>query len=276
MGKHWPQMLTTLMLGVTSSSSSSWPESFTFLSTCNNATFSAFVVPLALQVKLSYTATHGAYYNSSDAANGTVDGWSRVHDLDANPVAGGMHAIVFVEAPSPASAPTSSTPVAIPRVVVAFRGTDLDITGASGQADSCADAMLWDGTPRSKLPAYCSNFNDTTLDYLTAALDLTAAVQVRFPSSEIMLTGHSLGAGLAGLVAVLTAAERKAADAKQRPAVAFSSPGVLAVIANKSRHSVEPWTADSSRTFVLADEWDPVYHAANASLLGTSCQWDSP
>lgn len=118
MGKHWPQMLTTLMLGVTSSSSSSWPESFTFLSTCNNATFSAFVVPLALQVKLSYTATHGAYYNSSDAANGTVDGWSRVHDLDANPVAGGMHAIVFVEAPSPASAPTSSTPVAIPRVVL--------------------------------------------------------------------------------------------------------------------------------------------------------------
>lgn len=118
MGKHWPQMLTTLMLGVTSSSSSSWPESFTFLSTCNNATFSAFVVPLALQVKLSYTATHGAYYNSSDAANGTVDGWSRVHDLDANPVAGGMHAIVFVEAPSPASAATSSPPVAIPRVVL--------------------------------------------------------------------------------------------------------------------------------------------------------------
>ena len=33
--------------------------------------------------------------------------------------------------------------------------------------------------------------------------------------------------------------------------------------------------ADSSRTFVLADEWDPVFHAANASLLGTSCQWES-
>ena len=87
--------------------------------------------------KLSYTATHGAYYNASDAAR-TVDGWVRALDLDANPTNGGMHAIVFAEAVKKQKKPKS-----VPRIAIAFRGTDLDLAGASGQADSCADAMLW-------------------------------------------------------------------------------------------------------------------------------------
>jgi hypothetical protein len=67
------------------------------------------------------------------------------------------------------------------------------------------DAMLWEQTPRAKLPAYCKQFSDATLDYLATALALTTRVQKdpRFVHSELLLTGHSLGAGLAGLIVVL-------------------------------------------------------------------------
>ena len=50
--------------------------------------------------------------------------------MSANPVNGGMHAVVFVHDVSK-------------RGILAFRGTDLDTAKSSGAADACADALLF-------------------------------------------------------------------------------------------------------------------------------------
>jgi hypothetical protein len=85
--------------------------------------------PLVRATVLSYTSTHGSFYNASES-NATVGkGWVR-DPIDADPLGGGMHAVVFVE---PATG----------RGVIAFRGTDLDGTQLSGAADACADALLF-------------------------------------------------------------------------------------------------------------------------------------
>ena len=55
-------------------------------------------------------------------ANATVPAWSRVHQLERNPTAG-MRAVVFAPEPGGDAG----------KVVVAFRGTDLNLSGISGQ-----------------------------------------------------------------------------------------------------------------------------------------------
>ncbi len=87
-----------------------------------------------------------------------------------------------------------------------------------------------------------------------------------------MLTGHSLGAGLAGMLSVMGSAI--SAPPPQLAVAAFSSPGLLAALRN--HNAVDPASANTSRTLFVADEWDPVFHAGNATLLGTTCQWESP
>ena len=233
-----------------------------FLDTCDDQTFRAFVTPVALMTRLSYTATYGSYYNASEA-NSTVAGYARVMDLERNPKAGGMHALVF------ASTEERDQTTDTRRVVIAFRGTDLSPVGVSGQADECADIRLWDSHTKQE-PAYCSKFDNYTLDYLGRALDMTGLVQDRFPDAEILMTGHSLGAGLANLVAVLDTA-----PSYPRPVVSFSSPGVLEALRAHAPGPFNPHDVNTSRTFVLADEWDPIFHKGNATLLGTTCQWNS-
>ena len=97
------------------------------LATASDAAFHEIVTPVSLMVRLSYTATLGSYYNASEA-NATVPGWTRVLSHTANPPAG-MRALLFVQ-------PETR------RAVVAYRGTDLNRTNESGQADACADLLL--------------------------------------------------------------------------------------------------------------------------------------
>ena len=42
------------------------------------------------------------------------------------------------------------------RGLVVFRGTDLGPSKPSSTADSCADALLFDGSTRAQLPASCT------------------------------------------------------------------------------------------------------------------------
>ena len=223
------------------------------LKNCSSAAFHDIVAPLAEMTKLTYTSTNGSYYNKSDDGV-SPDGWTRVTTLKHDPP-GGMRALVFVQ-------PSRR------RGVVAFRGTDLDTSRPSGQADLCADKLLWDFATRSELPTYCANFSNHTLDYLTTAFHFEARARAAFPTLDFLFTGHSLGAGLATLVA---------SSLGSRAAV-FSAPGLRGVLRNRTH--TDPAQVGVDNVFVLADVNDPVFQASRAELggegsVGTSCTWST-
>ena len=228
-----------------------WRSLF-LLKNCSSAAFQDAVAPLAEMTRLTYTSTNGSYYNASDERN-SPDGWTRVTTLKHDPQAGGMRALVFVQ-------PSHR------RGVVAFRGTDLNSSSPSGQADMCADKMLWDSASWNELPTYCANFSNKTLDYLTSAFHFEARARAAFPTLDFLFTGHSLGAGLAVLVA----------SSLRSRAVVFSAPGLRGVMRNRTHTDPERVTVD--HVFVLADVNDPVFQGSRAEIggegsVGTSCTW---
>lgn len=214
-----------------------------------------------------------------------MDGWVRPLSLTENPRFG-MRALCFI-----------SSNVSSRQAVIAFRGTDLNNTNPSGQADQCADALLWraHGSVPPPLPAYCSAFANATLDYLAAAEEFVRKVRVAYPSHQLLFTGHSLGAGLAFLSAALLTDEHAAtANAAQAvgddvahtkkpvvvaPCVAIASPPWLLTLRRRAPHTkLPPFATVRSHWLALADEWDPVQKdsAAVGGLFGTQCLWSSP
>lgn len=173
--------------------------------------------------------------------------------MDANPP-GGMRAIAF----------TSGA-----RGIIVFRGTDLNTTGLSGQADNCADGLLFGGKLASQLPAYCKAFSPKDLDYFAAALEFTKNTLVRHSGVEFAFTGHSLGAGLATLVA--------SAIGGTAPAIVFSSPPVRDNFL-KLLGQAPAVLNITDRVLYLANSLDPVYHeaASLAGLPGRVCTWPPP
>ncbi len=225
--------------------------------------------------RLSYTSTYGSYYNPQDA-NGTIgEGWLRFDE--ENPLFG-MRAIAFAHLPSS-------------RVLIAYRGTDTDVSGISGQADICADAYLF-GPNISALPPFCSRFNDTTLDYMDAARRFALRVQFALPFCTIMYTGHSLGAALAAGMALyrldISSENRTApcAPVAVAGAVVFAAPDYLFVLATRSWVPIANVTVGlqpgddmlDSKILVLADVYDPVQATAQLrparGMVGTLCYWN--
>ena len=221
------------------------------LANASNAEFHAFVVPLSIMTKLTYTATAGTYYNASEA-NATVDGWERPKGLTEDPKVG-LRALVFVH-------PSTG------RGVIAFRGTDLG-PGPSGQADRCADALIWGG----QTPQYCSAFSAATLDYWGNAIKFVARARATLPTVSFLFTGHSLGAGLALAMSVVTAQR-----VEEWAAVGFASPAWVLALQHRTRQRPSAHEA-RRRLYALADEWDPVQRSASRAggLLGTACLWQS-
>ena len=226
------------------------------LASCNDTCFHATVVPLSLMDRLTYTATFGSYYNESER-NATVAGWTRDVALTANPPAG-MRALLFVQ-------PSTQ------RAVVAFRGTDLNTSGVSGQADACADAIF---ASASKVPEFCGQFDNHTLDYLPRAMEFAARASRAYPNAELLFTGHSLGASLAMMVAALLQSQHGAQQPP--PAVVFSA-GAWREALHRRTGFWANTSSTTSRLYSLADRWDPVQASAVAAdgLLGDACLWDT-
>lgn len=234
-----------------------WAE-IASLALASNASFHDTVIPLAEMTKLTYTATFGTYFKPEDR-NATVAGWDRDLNLTENPKAG-MRALFFVQA-------------ARGRGVVAFRGTDLNVSGVSGQADRCADAALFGLSPAAP---YCSHFSAETLDYLSGAVHFAERVRTAYPRVSLLFTGHSLGAGLAFAVAAVLRSQSP--HSSLAPSVSFASPAWLLMLGRKAPHA-RPTPAETRRTFyALADEWDPVQRDSvhRAGIMGTECLWTSP
>lgn len=211
--------------------------------TSTSAEFHTFVSPLAQAMRLTYTSSLGSSYFNPLDANVSIPGFARsslAHDPSS-----GMRALVFVDA------------VVGRRVLLAFRGTDLDNRTAGGMADACAGRLLFGrGMSREDLPASCESFPDATLDYGRAAIAFAGTVQTAYPGFDLLVTGHSLGAGLALLVA----------RALNVQVVALALPPIQAGI--RLRRSA----------YFMADSNDPVQRAAHAADLGGLtylCLWDT-
>ena len=197
------------------------------------------------------TATSGSYFNATTANETIGDGWQR-DPVEANPHGGGMRALGFVHGASG-------------RGLVVFRGTDLGPSKPSSTADSCADSLLFDGSTRAQLPASCAAFPPVVLDYLQAARAFAAAFKARHAGIETLFTGHSLGAGLAVLVA--------AAD-PDAVAVVFSSPAVADLMWSRLGRTAAALQV-GRRVVYLANEFDPIFHEARQlqGLPGRVCVW---
>eukprot|EP00039_Didymoeca_costata_P005558 m.82460 g.82460 ORF g.82460 m.82460 type:complete len:536 (+) comp12872_c0_seq1:2287-3894(+) len=222
--------------------------------------FHKFIAPISESIYLSYTSTNGSYFNASDVAKSVGDGWTREHDLESH-VQYGMRALFFSHA-------------ATQRVLVAFRGTDLNSSSVSGQADQCADSILWDATPRDKLPEYCNKFSNSTLDYLSNALQAVAKAHAvaRLASYQFLYTGHSLGAGLASLVAII---RRYKLQDNSAVSVAVSSPPLVQVL--QDREHIPASSISSELNFILGNKYDPVFHFSQIDDGGignsSTCTW---
>ncbi|EDQ86214.1 uncharacterized protein MONBRDRAFT_28432 [Monosiga brevicollis MX1] len=165
----------------------------------------------------------------------------------------GLHAIVLQAETDPQ------------RIIIAFRGTDLNESSPSGQVDNCADWLIWH--PWLQPPSYCQNFNRSTYDYVTNALHLVAKVQAQYPSASLVTTGHSLGAGLA----FLTAINHSTPEAPV-PAVAFACPGILGYM--RRQHWVP--TSDSLACLLQVDDsQDPAVHLTQVNQTGVFLRYDT-
>ena len=204
---------------------------------------------------LSYTSTKGTYFRPIDVNRTVGNGWIRDRTLFADPDVG-MRALTFRE-------PSTR------RAIIVFRGTDLgNDTGAI--ADRCADSMLWDGVPFYQLPPTCRQFQPAQLDYFGQAQAFVERASKRGlnQSHHILFTGHSLGAGLA----LLMAATSRTYSAG---AVVFSTPPMATTLVNRTGLNVS--SLDSSRYITMADANDPLVFEVNASaagLPGQLCLWD--
>lgn len=207
---------------------------------------------LANATSLSYTSTHGSYYRPEDLRRTPGSGWVRA-DLHSDPPEGGLRALLFTHAPTR-------------RALVAYRGTDLGPPSPGSTADRCAAALLFGDDPP---PAVCRGIPPSVTDYFDAALRFAWNASRQLPGFDFLFTGHSLGAGLA----LLVAASAGDCAPPSAGAVAFASPPFLTAL--RTRTPTDPHAAPLSRFVDLADHFDPVEYVATAAegLYGVVCEW---
>eukprot|EP01018_Ginkgo_biloba_P023615 Gb_04171 [translate_table: standard] len=169
------------------------------------------------------------------------------------PPHGGAHALAY-EQKTNGNGPSNP-------IVIAFRGTQISST-QDAMADVCADMLLWEGLEFESLPAECSIFTNSTLDYFSQALNFTETVLEAYPGCPLLLTGHSLGAGLAILVSAALS------DVTLLPVIGFSAPGTKAPLQKRSLHLK---AGDEGSVFTIGNEWDEVMRTQWEGQVGVLC-----
>eukprot|EP00897_Mesotaenium_endlicherianum_P001992 jgi/Mesen1/1820/ME000141S00981 len=184
-----------------------------------------------------------------------VRGWKPAPQMPPlAPPGGGAHALVYEEGDVSETA----------RVVVAFRGTQLADT-VDSSADLCADVVLWSEEP---LPARCRAFSNAMLDYYTQSVAYVSQVIDAYPEASVLLTGHSLGSGLA----LLVSASPHVAP-YTLPVVGFGSAGVKAALKKRGLHLQ---AVSERQVYIIADKWDEVMRTSMHSQVGALCFYNTP
>jgi len=151
--------------------------------------------PIAHTVRLSYTATQGIDRHE-DEVNATIPeeragggSWQRLSEAERDPLEG-LKAVVLYD-------------IAAQRAIIGFRGLNLSpLPGDSNRdADICAALALGLEEATSQAAADCSRFSPETIDYFAQAVSVVQQTTLLLPGFSVLLTGHSLGASLAVLVA---------------------------------------------------------------------------
>ncbi|KAL2652951.1 hypothetical protein R1flu_021079 [Riccia fluitans] len=200
--------------------------------------FKAFVKPI-----VEITANSYRY-----PAVKPVEGWTLIDAVA--PEHGGMHATLYQENGDSK------------RMVLSFRGTDIS-GDESSMADLCADELLWIPKPGAgPVGENCSRFSSETIDYYKQAVDYTEKVMCTYPDSSLLLTGHSLGAGLALVVTATLEVS------PSLPVVAFSAPGIANFL---ERRSMTLGESQAKRVFTISDMWDEIVRTTWEDQVGTTC-----
>lgn len=152
-------------------------------------------------------------------------------------------------------------------IIIAFRGTQLN-DRQDGLADRCADMLLWEGLEFESLPSQCSIFTYSTLDYFSQALNFTHRVMEAYPGYPLLLTGHSLGAGLA----ILISAAISESSNTIIPVIGFGAPATKEPL---QKRSLSLKAADEGKVFVIANEWDAIMRSQWAGQLGILCLYQT-
>eukprot|EP00250_Pteridium_aquilinum_P010166 c19190_g1_i1 orf=124-1350(-) len=147
------------------------------------------------------------------------------------------------------------------RIIIAFRGTQLS-NSTDSIADVCADKLLWEGFDLGSLPQECLIFDSHTLDYFAQALNYTLQVISLYPSVPILLTGHSLGAGLAVLVAGALS------HMQTLSVIGFGAPATRKPLLDRG-FSVE--TLENASIIVIGHEWDIIMRNPMEGQVGLLC-----
>ncbi|KAH7315867.1 hypothetical protein KP509_21G068800 [Ceratopteris richardii] len=234
-------------------------------------------------------------YNFTDPDPGPLPpliGWHLSTDVSPTrpslPGAPGLRAFVYVEDTTPL--------VSTSRVVIVFRGWDVAATSRDELADLCAGAILFPRYADFLAPPLdlCAGFFGLpSLDYVAQAVAYTRLVLQTYPSSSVLLAGHSLGAGIAILVSAALQNEKCAESSavyasrrKQRgpldpdddddcdalSVVSFSSPGVEDYL-NKQGWSM----SNLPYVVTVSHDWD--YFSVRARWeehYGWVCVYDAP
>lgn len=247
--KLWLPIMLLISFG-SSQAYDGWNELITDLAEFDGPTFRDRIAnPL---VELSANA-----YRYPDVID--VPGWilsSKVAPVA--PAEGGMHALVYEEESGGADG----------RVVIAFRGTQIGPT-VDCDADLCADAFLWvvpGGDSCAPSADKCSRFDDATLDYFSQAVDYTLMVLRAYPSASLLLTGHSLGGGLAIL------ASAAVSTYPPFPVIAFGSAGTKTALKVRELHLNEEHL---KRIVTIADQWDEIMRTTWNEQLGRVCLYEA-
>eukprot|EP00252_Welwitschia_mirabilis_P004302 TRINITY_DN1459_c0_g1_i2.p1 TRINITY_DN1459_c0_g1~~TRINITY_DN1459_c0_g1_i2.p1 ORF type:complete len:324 (-),score=19.73 TRINITY_DN1459_c0_g1_i2:58-1029(-) len=165
---------------------------------------------------------------------------------------GGCHALAYV--------PDNDTSSAI---IVSFRGTQVT-DQIDGQADLCADMILWNGLDFESLPSYCKVFDEETLDYLSQGISFSRKVMKAYPEGDLLFTGHSLGAGLA----VLVSAAISANGGPVFPVLGFGPPGTQELL---KKRNLRFRAAEEGLAVLVANEWDEIVRSHWKEQVGTLC-----
>lgn len=150
--------------------------------------FLQLMAPLVQATTLSYdepSLVEGVATIDADGSGGPK--WERAPALEKTSTRGGVHARVFVSHQTK-------------QAIIAFRGSCEDDSNRQCQVDKCflRSISAFGSISRFAFPtnANCSQF-DSELDYVSQADMVVRAAQAKLVDYAVLLTGHSLGGGLA-------------------------------------------------------------------------------